>query len=266
MSLARPKPATFSSHDEAAFYAPYLAPAMNVNTASVTPLVLEVPLFAVVRKKASAEPLAAVNAVWSKKGRGFLRYEGPQLTQSHLTVLLTLINRRAKAVVSEVFEFRPSELLAAMHWSDNVRNIARLTQLLDDLKKGQVRLWKEGQDEARNALRVSFVDVFQPSDDELWRVTLSKELMPVFGGNLTYVDLRTRAALTEGLATFLHGYIAANSGALPITYRQLHTACGSGTSDMGEFAASAKAALTRLKDVGAIQDFKLQHGGFRVMK
>lgn len=266
MSLKRPKPAAYESAEEAQFYAAHTLPAMHNDTATVIPLVLEVPLFAVARRKAASEPVPTVNAVWSKKGRGFLRYEGPQLTQSHLTVLLTLINRRAKALVSSVFEFRPSELLAVMGWSDNQRNISRLIQLLDDLKHGQVRLWKEGQNEARNALRVSFVDKFQPSDDKAWTVVLSTDLMPIFEGNLTFVNLPTRAALTEGLATFLYGYISANSGALPITYRQLHAACGSGTSDMGEFANSAKAALARLKEAGAIQDYKLQHGGFRVMK
>lgn len=265
MSLKRPKFTRYESIDEANFYSPITLPDMHADTAKVIPLVLEVPLFAVARRKAD-EAVPMVNAVWVKKGRGCLRYEGPQLTQSHLTVLLTLINRRAKAVVSSVFEFRPTELLAVMGWSDNKRNIERLTQLLDDLKRGQVRLWKEGQDENRNALRVSFVQTFQPSESAPWTVVLSEDLMPIFAGNLTFVSLSKRAALTEGLATFLYGYVAANNGALPITYRQLHAACGSRTADMGEFANSAKAALARLKDVGAINDYKLEHGGFRVQK
>lgn len=266
MTLKRIKPVPCESLAETTFYAEHTLPDMHKETAMVIPLVLEVPLFAVARRKTADEPTAMVNAVWSKKGRGCMRYEGPQLTQSHLTVLLTLINLRAKALVCSIFEFRPSELLEAMGWSDNKRNIERLTQLLDDLKRGQVRLWKDGQDEARNALRVSFVSKFKPSDEHPWTVVLSEDLMPLFEGNLTFVNLPTRAALTEGLATFLYGYIAANSGALPVTYRQLHAACGSTASDMGEFAKSAKAALARLLEVGAIDDYKLQHGGFRVKK
>jgi hypothetical protein len=267
MSLSRHKAAVYESPDEAQFYAPFTLPPMHRDTAAIAPLILEVPLFAIVRKKTADAVLPMVNAVWYKSSRsGFLRYEGPQLTQSHLTVLLTLVNRRAGNVVSNIFEFRPSALLAAMGWSDNPRNVTRLSDMLDDLKRGQVRIWKDGQVESRDALRVSFVDTFKPSSDDNWRVNLSTDLMPLFADSPTRIDLPTRAALTEGLATFLYGYIAGNNGALAVKYRDLHSMCGSGTKDMGDFADSTRNALERLKVAGVITGYTLKHGGFKFTK
>ena len=251
---------------EALHYASMTVPAMHKTTAAVIPVVLEVPLFAVMRKRKADEVLPTVNATWFKKGRGFVKYAGPQLLQSHLTVLLTLINLRAGQVVDNVFEFRPSELLARMGWSDNARNISRLTDLLDDLKHGQVRLWSDGQDEKRDSLRVSFVDAFQPATAGSWTVTLSKQLMPLFDGNKTFVSLAKRSMLDEGLDTFLHGYLAANSCALPFAYKDIHAACGSRSKDLKDFTDSVQRALDKLVKVGAIADYKKERGAFRVLK
>lgn len=256
----------FSCIDEAVACNQYLVPKMYATTAAVAPVVLEVPLFAVLRKKTSSEKLPDVDAVWFKKGRGYVRYTGPQLVQAHLTVLLTLVNLRAGQAVDNAFVFRPSELLKLMGWSDNSRNLERLIELLDDLKRGQVRLWKDGQDEKKDSQRLSFVDAFQPAQADDWYVQLSKQLMPLFHGTLTFINLKTRAKLNEGLATFMHGFLCANACNADFTYKELHIMSGSRCADLGEFADSVKAALAKLKEAGAIKDYRLARGTFRVLK
>ena len=249
---------------------------MFKETLKISPLALVVPLFSIARDR---EAFNYVNEVWSRKGRGALRYTGPRLTQSHQTVLFTLANLRAGEVVSNAFDFRPCELLKAMGWSTNTRNITRLRCLLDDLKVGNLRIWRDDENEEMNALRVSFISTFKPSDTCPWHVRLSEELMPLFGAGLTHINLPRRSGLKEGLATFLYGFLSAESCSLPFSFEDIREASGSGATDVGDFGKSVKGVLEAFKATGLINDFRvwgtdgevekklrLKKGQFRVLK
>lgn len=256
------KKMTYDTLQEAAFDAARTMPAMYKQTLAIAPLVLVVPLFSIARDCDDE-----INVVWSKKGRGHLRYRGPRLTQSHQTVLFTLANLRAGEVVSNAFDFSPYELLTAMGWSTNGRNVARLREMLDDLKDGSVRLWNDGEIEDKEALRINFVSTFKPSDKGAWHVTLSEDLLPLFAvKNLTQINLPKRGALQEGLGTFLYAFIRAESCMLPFTYKEILEASGSEAKILKNFGIEVKRVLQGLKTAGLIQDFRIERGGFRVLK
>lgn len=256
---------TFDSYEERTFYAHRSLPAMFKQTLRIAPLALVVPLFSIARDKTGEA--AEVNVVWSRAGRGHLRYRGPQLTQSHQTVLFTLANLRAGEVVSNAFSFCPTELLTKMGWSTKADNIVRLRELFDDLVVGRVRLWNEDEVEASDALRVSFVSAFKPAEKGNWYVTLSEDLLPLFAGNLTQINLPERASLSLGLATFLYAFVRAESCRLPFTFKEIRDACGGSQAEaLTDFAKRVKKVLAELKEKGLVQDYRLERGGFRVLK
>lgn len=239
-------------------------PKMYHRTVQIAPLVLTVPLFSIARGR-DKNP---IDITWSRRGRGNLRYIGRPLTQSHQTALFALVKLRAGQVVSNAMKYRPSAILSLMEWSDSGGNIARLRGMLDDLKEGQLRVWAENEDQQRSALRVSFIDSFKPEKREPWYLRLSEDIMPLYQGHLTYIDLpsRARAGQKEGLGTFLYGFLSAESCQLPFSYADLHRASGSRTAQVWKFADECRRVLRHFKEEGLILDFRLVPGGFRVLK
>lgn len=279
MSLSRPKFQTFESLEEDAFYAENALPKMGATTVHVAPLLLEVPLFSVARNKSGVN----VDATWTKAGRGSIRYRGPALSQSHQTLFLTLVHIRAgkdaeeclkqeKAKVgkskslgvSNAIDFHPSELLKAMGWSDNGRNIERLRLMLEDLFEARLDIWGPGETE-RHALSVRLIGDKRAPDERaaLWSVSLSEKVLPLFKGHLTYLNMRKRANLREGLATFVFGYVSASNGAVPFDIEAIRQASGAETRS-GAFSGKLREALDTLVENGCIADYKTSGGKVRV--
>lgn len=239
-------------------------PSMHKTTMVIAALALTVPLFGIARPGPRRE---SINQAWRKPGRGNVRFVGRPLSQSHQTALFTLAKLRANSCVSNALMFYPSNLLRQMRWSDKSDNIRRLREMLDDMKQAQVHIWRDGQSEERDALRVSFIDTFQPSSEEPWYVRLSEDFLPLFQGHLTYLNMDHRSlAGREGLATYLYGYISAESCEIPFKYSDLRTACGSRSSDLSEFGRECRRVLASFKAQGLIKDFACSNGGFRVLK
>lgn len=247
--------------DEKMFYAERLMPKMYSGSYAIIPLMLTLPIFSVAREGASH-----IDAVWTRKGVGSVRYTGPQLSQSHLTVLLGLAHMRRGDVVDNVIAFRPTTFLASIGWSDNERNIARLKELLDDLYAGRMRVWGIDEVEA-DAARVSIISEWKPSlDSGEWHVYLSPTVLRLFNGHLTRLNTAKRQQLREGLATFLFGYISANSCDLAFSYEELHKASGSEAAVMKRFGEEVRSHLTKFKALGIIKNFEQVRGGVKVWK
>lgn len=260
MSLSRPKFQSFESLDEAQDHASQSLPRMGATTVHVAPLLLEVPLFSVARNKSGL----TLDATWTKAGRGSIRYRGPALSQSHQTLFLTLVHIRAGQPVGNVIEFNPSELLARMGWSDNGRNIERLRCLFDDLFDARLDIWGPTETE-RQALSVRFfADKHLPDQrGAQWSVSLSERVLTLFRGHLTFLNVRKRANLREGLATFLYGYVSANNGAVPLDIEGIRVASGSETR-AGAFVGKVREALDTLVEAGCIAKYRADGGKVRV--
>lgn len=218
----------------------------------VIPLLLTVPLFSVTRK-----PARHIDQTFTRAGVGSINYSGPQLTQSHLSVLLGLARLFGGEAVGCNFvkEFRPSTFLASIGWSDKHENKVRLVQLLEDLSRGNLKLWKTGGSELYS-LRTHIVHKFEPSDDRTvaWKIALDDTILNLFSAHLnrTYLGVSERSQLREGLGTFLHGYIRANSCGFPIAFRAVYEACGS-TTRFCDFCCDVREHLDNLKALGLIR-------------
>lgn len=260
MTLSRPKFQQYEDLAEAAFYAEQCLPKMGATTVHVAPLLLEVPLFSVARNKAGVN----VDATWSKAGRGSIRYRGPALSQSHQTLFLTLVHVRAGQPVGNAIDFNPSELLTLMGWSSNGRNIERLRSMLEDLFEARLDVW--GPDETeRQALSVRFFSDKHLPDERAqpWSVSLSDKVLRLFKGHLTFLNVRKRANLREGLATFLYGYVSASTGPVPFDIEGIRQASGAETR-AGAFGGKLREALDTLVATGCIADYKTTGGKVRV--
>lgn len=240
-------------------------------------LALVLPLFSVTRRErlegsTALGPLGYIEQKWESKNRGSVRYRGPRLTQSHQTLLLTLIKLRSEQKITEQFEVEPRELLKVMGWSDSKARRARLREMLDDLHEARLRVWKWGQDEDAEALRTTLVSGWQPTETGAWRIDLSASCVSLFSGDTTVLNLETRQKLREGVATFVYGYVAANTGVLgngkrvPYSFRMLHELSGATSKDMGEFGDSVCNALDQLKKLGVVKSYKRENGAVTVYK
>lgn len=258
-------------------------PTVYAGSYLISTLALVVPLFAIARRerdigatKLTSEltyhALGYIEALWTSKGRGSVRYRGPRLTQAHQTLLLTLLKLRSEQPVSAPFEVEPRELLRVMGWSDSKARRARLRGILDDLTEARLRVWGPKQDEDTESLRTSLISSWQASATGAWTIELSAACAGLFSGYQTYLDVEVRQKLREGIATFMYGYIAANTGVLPsgdriaYPFRMLHELSGSTAKDLGEFGDSVCNALDQLKLLGVVKSYKRENGAVTVHK
>jgi len=239
MSLARPKFQSYESLAEAQFYDDKSLPSMGATTVRFAPLLLEVPLFGIARNVDGVK----VDATWTKAGRGSVRYRGPALSQSHQTLLFTLVHVRAGQPVGNIVEFYPHELLALMGWSTNSRNTGRLHQMLEELFESRIDIWGANEVE-KDALSVRFfADKKTPTAHGVkWSVSMSETVLGLFRGELSNINVRKRTMLREGLATFLYGYLCASNGNVAFKFADIHSACGSQTR-LSAFVAKLEEAL-----------------------
>ncbi|GJI97025.1 hypothetical protein RugamoR57_37430 [Duganella caerulea] len=244
--------------------------ANTVPTSSLlTPIALTTPLFSVYRRKSATAALPHVTALYNANGRGYVRYEGPQLTQSHQTLLLALLQLQANRVVDEPLLTRPRDLILAMRWTDNKRNRERLAELIDDMHKSRLRIWAADQTERTDALRATLISSWQPSSDEtaLWTINLDRSAASLFNATTpTHLNLNVRSQLQEGIATFLYGFVRANTCIVEYKFRDLQAICGSTAKDSGEFGDSVCAALDQLESLGVIKGHKRLRGAVKINK
>jgi hypothetical protein len=221
---------------------------------AIVPLMLTVPVFTIARGVSGQH----IDKTFHRAGVGYVRYIGPQLTQSHLSVLLGLAKMFGGELVGKdsVLDFRPSTFLSSIGWSDKRENKLRLIELLEDLSRGFLKIWDEGSDE-RYALRTHLVASFKPSEDRTaaWRVSLDLTVLDLFSEKdaaRTFLSVKERGQLREGLATFLHGYIKANTCYLLFSVPELYAASGS-TGDIAQFRDDVKVQLGKLQAAGVIE-------------
>ena len=72
--------------------------------------------------------------------------------------------------------------------------------------------------------------------------------------NYIWLDLNLRRELTEGLATWLYGYVRGQARLRPTPLEQLRDACGSDARTVGAFQRSLYPALRELTAVGVLED------------
>jgi hypothetical protein len=260
------------------------------NYYSFSTLALSLPMFSVARrrrpKKDENDELVSpnerkladlnyVDARWESRGRGCIVYRGPQLTQSHQTLLLNLLKSRSNSAINSPIFIKPRALLSLMGWSDSAGNRARLLTLINDLRTARAQVWWVHMLDNAEDMETTLITSPAPSLDKRgrWEIELGTSCIGLINGNekkgeVTFLDVEIRKKLREGLVTFLYGYTFANTSnqLYPYKFRTLYKLSGATAKDMGQFSASVCAALDQLKEFGAIKSYERIRGAVIVRR
>lgn len=204
-----------------------------------------------------------------------IEYHGKELDQDDLTVLLGLLNRHAGMATSCALEFAPSTFCTQLGWSDSNHNITRLQGCLRRLRGAYLVIRTKKSDEAAQSKlahaigsgwTLGFVAYFAWEGLARWSVQLDSRISQLFETAPTYLIAAKRKALTEGLQTWLYGYVEANTCTYAVPLETLHKASGS-AAPLKEFARQVRKALPKLAAVGAVRkESNVKNGRVAIFK
>lgn len=193
---------------------------------------------------------AYIQTTFKTTNGAFIEFRGKELRQGDLTVLLQLISLRAGMATKCEIEFSPYALLTKMGWSNNNISVGHLRECLMRLRQAIVIIERGG-----NKGEVSgFVSEFTWEGRINWSVQVDRRMVALLGIAPTYLVISQRKQLSEGLQTWLYGYIRANQCAWAVPLELIHAASGSQAKDMVEFARSVRDVLKKLAAIGVVTD------------
>lgn len=178
-----------------------------------------------------------------------IEYRGEELRQSDLTVLLELLHRRAGMATSCEIEFSPYTFCSQIGWSDSKADAEKLKESLLRMRQSIVIVERNGT----KGSTVGFVSQFS-WDGAKWTVTIDERIGGLFSIKPTYLIIAQRKALSQGLQTWLYGYVRANKCGWAVPLETIHSACGSESKNMQEFARSVREALKKLAAIHVVTD------------
>jgi len=203
-----------------------------------------------------------------------IEYRGAELAQDDLTVLLGLLNHHSGKATSCFLNFAPSAFCTKLGWSDSKHNITRLQECLLRLR-GAFMIIRAKNDEAPQSKlaraigsgwTLGFVADFAWEGLAHWSVQLNSRIGQLFQTAPTYLIAAKRKSLSEGLQTWLYGYVEANTCAYAIPLVTLHKACGS-AAPLNEFARQVRDSLPKLAAVGAVhKQSNVKNGSVAIFK
>lgn len=191
-----------------------------------------------------------------------IEYRGEELRQSDLTVLLELLHRRAGMATSCEIEFSPYTFCSQIGWSDSKTDAEKLKESLLRMRQSIVIVERNGT----KGSTVGFVSQFA-WDGPKWTVTIDERIGGLFSIKPTYLVIAQRKALSQGLQTWLYGYVRANKCGWPVPLETIHDACGSESKNMQEFARSVREALKKLAAINVVTaDSTVKNGKVIIFK
>ena len=100
----------------------------------------------------------------------------------------------------------------------------------------------------------------------MWSVRFDPDIVRLFADTHVWLDLRVRLDLPNGLATWLFGYVEAQTRLIPMKTEVLRRLCGS-DADGRAFTNMLRKALEHLKTHGVIDEgYKIKEGQVRWRK
>lgn len=200
------------------------------------------PLFGV-RSRAQLRKKHVELELPTSNGKSVIRYMGPELRQSDGLVFLTLVHMLRDVQVGTAVTLQPKEVCMALfgRYDGNSRH-----QLREHIQRLQQGLLVFETFSVQMCLRFDF-----PKTGH-WTVALDKKIIEIFRlSPATWIALRGRLALPDGLATWLYAYVYAQTRLIPMQLTTLCKLCG---SDAGEkaFGNRLRAAMKLLATQGVI--------------
>jgi hypothetical protein len=180
----------------------------------------------------------------------FIEFRGKEVRQDDLTVLLQLISLRAGMATSCEIEFSPYAFLTKIGWSNNNISVGHLRECLLRLCQAIVIIERGGEKGEVSG----FLSKFSWEGRIHWSVQVDRRMVALLGTAPTYLIISKRKQLSEGLQTWLYGYIRANLCGWAVPLELIHAASGSQARNMVEFARSVREVLKKLAAIGVVTE------------
>ena len=161
-------------------------------------------------------------------GKGRITYTGEELRQDDATVWLQLVQMASDTTLGAVVEFTPYSFCQAVGWTPSGETYAHLRKCLTRLQATALAFYAE---RTRHTISLSMIPVFCWRDESTgkplprYQVKLAPELAALFHGqHYTHLQWAQRRQLPEGLATWLHGYLASHKQPYPLPLEEIQRA------------------------------------------
>ena len=202
---------------------------------------------------------------------GYIEFVGEELRQDDESVLLELTYRLAGHGRLFDIAFDPVEFVQALGWDDStvvtnekkeraLYSVHRLKACIERMRGTGLRLF-----DVEGELRWSTGLVQEAFYLARWKVQMSGTLLDLLVERATAINVRIRRKLSEGLGTWLYGFICANDCTRAFSLKALLAASGSSAS-LPEFGRAVRAALFNIKTEGGLKDFQPSRGRVVVIK
>ena len=197
-------------------------------------LFMVTPLFRVASRSAPREEITKI--VLGDDNGTPVSYVGPELRQAEGLVFMALINVARDVQAGVTVQFTPSEFCNAIfgRYDGPTRN--RLKEYIRRLQAGQIR--------TKN-YTVQLCQRFEHPATGPWSVALDKDIVHLFSSSNVWLSLKDRVELSDGLSSWLYGYVEAQTTLIPTSVEALRNFCGSGSTGKS-FLLSLRAALKEL--------------------
>ena len=202
-----------------------------------------------------SEPVAVI-------GDGRISYRGEELRQDDETVWLQLVHLARRHVAGQLVEFTAYSFCKEIDWSINSKSYLRLKECLRRMQATSLDVYSK---RLERGVSLSMIPFFEYEDSESqktlprWRVRIAPELVELFGNNyFTRLEWAQRLQLPDGLATWLHGYLATHRVPHPIKIETIAFGAGLTETSKPELRRLVKRALTNLVNCGFLTEFDVQ--------
>jgi hypothetical protein len=200
-------------------------------------------LFNVRNKTVQREALVKFDLM--RSGSDVVSYSGPELRQPDGFTFMALVNLARDFRVGTAVAFEPSVLCNALVGYYDTRSRLQLKESIKRLMQAVITF---------PDFSVQLAQKFLHPARGMWSVALDPQLVRLFGAsNYIWLDLQLRRELTEGLATWLYGYIRGQSYLNPTRLELLHEASGSDAKSVAAFQRSLYPALRELTARGVLE-------------
>lgn len=206
------------------------------------------------RAMMKGEPIAVI-------GDGRISYRGEELRQDDETVWLQLVHLARQHVAGQLVEFTAYSFCKDIEWSINSKSYSRLKECLRRMQATGLDVYSK---RLERGVSLSMIPFFEYQHGETgkplprWRVRIAPELVELFGDNyFTRIEWAQRLQLPDGLATWLHGYLATHRVPHPIKIETLARGAGLTETDKPELRRLVKRALTNLVNCGFLTEFNV---------
>ena len=161
-------------------------------------------------------------------GKGRITYTGEELRQDDATVWLQLIQMASDTMLGATVEFTPYSFCKAVGWTPSGETYAHLRKCLTRLQATALAFYAE---RTKHTISLSMIPAFCWQDESTgkplprYQVKLAPELAALFHGqHYTHLQWAQRRQLPEGLATWLHGYLASHKQPYPLPLEEIQRA------------------------------------------